>query len=166
MAKSNYQGVLESWEVKLMLRRAKRMGFDRFETDDAIQAIVLILLQRNESWQEMPKEQRQSLLPAIVDNQLCMFIRGRVRRQKREEKASIDAEASYGDDEMIRGVDVWSVVEELDQRQQVICQLLAEGYAITVIAKRIGLSWHSVKREIEVIRDIFKEAGLDLWLEK
>jgi len=138
MAKSNYQGVLESWEEELIRGRAKRMGFDRFETDDAIQAIVLILLQWNESWQAMPKEQRQSLLPAIVDNQLCKFIRGRARRQRYEERVSLAVEDSYGDDEMIRGVDVWSVVEGLDQRQQAICQLLAEGYSITVIAVNTG----------------------------
>jgi len=142
------------------------MGFNLTETEDAMQEIVIILLQREESWWEVPLENRQALLPAIVDNILCKVIRNRSRRQRRERNASITEDALYSDVEMIRATDITSIIRRLNCHQRRICTMLAAGCSINNIALELSSGWHVVRREIEKIRIIFEEAGLDMWLEE
>lgn len=44
MFDNSYDGVLDDWKLKLITRRARRMGFRDFELDDAQQQTVLALL--------------------------------------------------------------------------------------------------------------------------
>jgi DNA-binding NarL/FixJ family response regulator len=51
-----------------------------------------------------------------------------------------------------------STLCEVSQR---ICDALAQGQSINEIAIHLDLSWHTVRKHIDAIRERFIEVGLD-----
>lgn len=61
-------------------------------------------------------------------------------------------------------LDLQSVLEQLSPDDRSVCECLAQGQSVKQIAKVLGCDWHTVRRQIERIREVFEARGLGRWL--
>jgi DNA-binding NarL/FixJ family response regulator len=57
--------------------------------------------------------------------------------------------------------DVTAARSTLCEVSQRICDALAQGQSINEIAQSLNMSWHTVRKHIDAIRERFIEVGLD-----
>jgi len=59
--------------------------------------------------------------------------------------------------------EVRDAVCEVTPKQQEICQALAQGMTVSLIARDMGHCWHTIERQVKRIRRHFRDRELDAW---
>ena len=154
-----YDGVLESWKVKLALQRARRMRFRDDELDNVIQELVLKMLDVEYDADHANGATERTMLTSVIDRQLCKMRRSEARRQDLEEQVAIPADATYDDSDVQLRMDVETVLESVDDEQRRVCDLLSQGYSKAAIAKELDCGWHTIDRIIHDVRGRFESQG-------
>ena len=106
-------------------------------------------------------------ITAVIDRQLRCILRSRLRYTNRitgsENIPSEVIDSSYG----INTARHISLLEDLaiarshlSPMAQQICDALADGQSINEIAKSMGMSWHTVHKHVDAIRECFASHGL------
>lgn len=160
MFDNSYDGVLDDWKLKLITRRARRMGFRDFELDDAQQQTVLALLHFRFVPARANGACESTAMTAVIDRQLAMIRRSEARVKKRVESAREYCSDACYEVEPTLSIDVAEIIRSLPDIDQRICQGLSLGQSVSEMARQLEVSWHTLRQRIESIRHHFERHGL------
>jgi len=160
---NDYGNLVEAWKVRLITRRARRLGFRRQEWKDLQQEIILNVLDFRYDPAKSNGAKESTLLTAIVDNRLKAILRTSVRDHNRIEQIRRDrgigpsADENHpafaqADDLTPMSADVRQAVQSLSPREQAICAALGHGESPAAIAKQLNCGRTTIRRHIENIR--------------
>ena len=154
---NNYDGVIETWKVDLIVSRAKRFGFKQHELEDIQQDLVLHVLDFEFDEARSNGATEATVLTALIDNNLRLLRRTDERYRKHVEAMGPRPEIDDSQDvrHQERALDVADIINGLSQEERELCQALSEGQTIAEHATQIGSCWHSVKRTAEQLADHF-----------
>ena len=148
--------------------RARRMGLRKQDIEDVQQQILMVLVDFQFDPQRSNGASSQTAITAIIDRQLRNFKRTKSRYAEHvtgsENMPSDLAGNTHGSDvesQISRLADVATARSTLCEVSQRICDALAQGQSINEIAIHLDLSWHTVRKHIDAIRERFIEVGLD-----
>jgi DNA-directed RNA polymerase specialized sigma24 family protein len=160
MIKPNYGGVIEPWKMKLLLSRARHLGFRKDELDDVQQELILDLIHFHYTPERSNGASEKTVLRAVIDKRLCKLIRFRYRYQRHLEKYKWMQRLFSREEVSPRVIDMNGVIATLSESQQTVSRYLAAGLNKNEIALKMDLDWHTVDRCIQRIREAFVKAGL------
>lgn len=158
------------WKLDLARCRARRLGFRGHDLDDAVQEIIIAVLEFEYDPARSNGASPSTALTAVIDRQLKALLRAKRRRDRRQEQALEElgrtrGMATNGDaDEPFLGQDVAQAVAQLPAHLQAICTGLANGESMTALAQRLGCNWYTLQRHVDEIRAHFQSHGMDGWL--
>jgi len=166
-----YDGVLEDWKVRLMVSRARRLGFRPHEIDDALQEIVLDVLAFRFDRARSNGATGATALTAVIDKRLRMVRRAWRRYQQlvarfRADRGVDEARDRWPepveDETELMAMDVREAVARLPLPQRRLCKSLVREGSLARIARRDRCGWHTVRRSVENLRR--RLAGLKGWV--
>ncbi len=163
-----------TWKMDLIKIRARRLGFQTHELEDIKQDLLPTVFDFDFDPDRANGGTERTALTRVIDNQLIKIVRSRGRYQKmvntvaeqaqHEEACREDHSEAPGITEWDRQHDVADCLQRLDDEDRLICEALAEGEAVSQIARRLGLSWSAMEVMITRIRQRFTAMGLDAWV--
>lgn len=178
MQNSHSPRTVEPWKLDLVRQRARRMGFQSADIDDAVQEIYFELLDFKYDPARANTATEETVVTRLIDNRLRMMRRKETRYQHRLEEihqaarpavhTTVDEpderqEPAY--EECPSAVlDVRDALTALDAPEREVCQLLGEGNSISDAARILGCSQTTVRTHVDKIREQFSELGLHLWV--
>jgi DNA-directed RNA polymerase specialized sigma24 family protein len=165
MEMPNYDGLVDTWKVNLIVQRAKRHGFKPHEIPDALQEVVLVLLEFQYDPDQANGATERTALTTVIDNRLRKMKRSAARYRKHLECLGQDATELSREEVNPLAIDVASVVTDLSEREQLICRGLADGLSKAELAKQMGCGWHTIDRIVRGLRNRFEQLGLAGWVE-
>jgi len=167
MFENDYDGILELWKARLLVRLARRMGFSGADLEDAQQEIILDVLAFEFDEQNSNGTTEPQQLAALINARLKNIRRaeGRYRERLERLQALTNGEFIEPDRQPMRA-DVQAALDDLEPRDRDTCTALAGGKTILQIAKERGCSWHTVERQVKRIREHFMAIRLDGWLQE
>lgn len=160
---NDYGNLVETWKIRLINRRARRLGFRRQEWRDLQQEIILDMLSFRFDPAKSNGAKESTLLTAIIDNRLKAILRMTIRDRNRVDQIRRDkgigpsADENHPafaqvDDLTPLSADVRQVVDSLSPREQAICAALGRGESPAIIARQLGCGRTTIRRHIENIR--------------
>ena len=167
MVQQPTQQTLPRWKLDLIRARAIRHGFCGADLEDVQQEIAIEALAFGFRRDRANGATEATALTAMIDRRLAMARRRERRYQRRLDQvrgfADLSAEPTEPScEERITSVlDVRSAIATLSPVDQEICRALADGDSIDAIAQRLGCGWHTVKRQVDRLRERFAQMGLD-----
>ena len=162
MRRNQYAGIIEPWKLRLISGRARRRGFRGEDLDEVVQRIVIALLdfQFDESRSNGAKE--ATAVTAIVDRQLAFYWRGESRYRKHVDQAALKSEPSIDyRNTFDESLDVQKAIASLPKCAQQVCAALGNGLSIRETAKKLGMSGHTVDRQVRFIRRHLERCGFE-----
>ncbi len=155
----NYTGIVEPWKVALIVKRAERCGFKKYEIPDALQEVVAVVVAFKYDSNHVNGASERTALTTVIDHKL--------RKMKRSERCyrhhvdrSGQAVSPFSRNEVdTDAMDIARIMADLTVQEQAICHSLIEGRSIAEIARMQRCSWHTVKKTIDRLRDIFTAQG-------
>jgi DNA-binding NarL/FixJ family response regulator len=164
MEMPKYDGVIEKWKVDLICTRARLMGFRAHELPDAMQEAAMEVLAFHYDPDHANGATERTALTTVIDNRLRKMKRAATRYNAHLERMGNEATEFSRDEVDPRAMDVASALAALTQREQAVCQGLADGLSKTQIARQLGCGWHTVERIVSRLRGQFRETGLAGWI--
>ena len=167
MYANTYADAVESWKTELIARRARRFGLRGADVEEVQQEIVLHVLEFEFDPQRSHGATPETALTALIDHHVKNWLRDRGRYQARIERwqQTCPRETSACDvDRHALGMDVRAAVAQLSDDEQAVCAALSRGESLTEIARRVGCGWHTLRRVVERIRCVLRDAGLEAWV--
>ena len=168
MFKNDYGVVIEKWKVDLIVSRARRFGFRRQDLEDAQQQIVWVLLGFEFDPARSNGATEETVVTALIDNQLLTLRRTRQRYQRHVSGNDGDlsddnalATECLAAKQFTAASDVATVMAHLSPAARQVCSSLANGFSLNEISQQQGVGWHTVERQIRGIRHRFEELGID-----
>jgi DNA-directed RNA polymerase specialized sigma24 family protein len=173
MRHNRYDGLLDRWKVRLMAKRASRLGFRPHEIDDAMQELVLDVMAFRYDPAKSNGASEATALTAVIDNRLRTIRRGWRRYQRHVEALR----AKLGGDEVrdrwpepvedetaLLVLDVREALALLSARERRLCRALLAGQTLAEVARRRGCDWHVRARVLAHVCRRFQALGLEGWL--
>jgi DNA-binding CsgD family transcriptional regulator len=153
--------------TKWIASRARRMGFRGHDIEDVQQQILMVLIAFQFDPEKSNGASNRTVITAVIDRQLRCILRSRLRYANRitgsENIPSEVIDTSYG----INTARHISMLEDLaiarshlSPTAQQICDALADGQSINEIAQQLELSWHTIRKHVDAIRECFSSLGL------
>ncbi|TET37968.1 MAG: sigma-70 family RNA polymerase sigma factor [Planctomycetota bacterium] len=162
MNRLDYDGLVESWKVDLIISRAKRMGFRCDEMEDLQQELILDVMHFRYDTAKSNGATETTALIALIDNRLKKLRRSETRYRAHLERLAVERKRAYASTPSECWVnDVREAVEFLPMREYMVCCLLGRGYSKLQIANALGCGWHTVDRLMRRIRKHLLALGLD-----
>jgi len=164
----NYGAELEPWKARLIVSRAKRLGFAGHDLADAQQEVILDVLAFRFDESRSNGASEATALTSLIDRGLRAFRRCRVRYTNRIEKyaSALGSDACETSTPQSLVMDVRDAVAGLSPEDRMLCTDLADGKTIRRIAAERGCSWSTVRREVARLQRHFEELGLDGWMDR
>jgi DNA-directed RNA polymerase specialized sigma24 family protein len=164
MHNNRYTDIVDHWKIELLRTRARRLGFDPHDIQEAEQEIVPLLAE----FQFDPTNgaTERTALTCVIDNRL-KNVKRRSARYARHIAESRSMKCDDAVDTTARSllvIDVRDAVAGLPDREQAVCRGLLDGDSVHEIAKQLGCTWHTIRRLLDGIRERFTAMGLDGWL--
>lgn len=155
MTQNSYEGMLESWKTGLMIRRARRMGFNDEALEDVLQDLALFVYEIKFDATKSQCMSEKSTLAVFIDNFLKNRLRSEKRRQARENKDADERGRDSTDFQfelnMQQDTEYEMVSDRLEPFPQAVFKFLREGKDTTFIARKLKVRWHTVKKAMEKI---------------
>lgn len=157
---NRYDGLLESWKVRLIVSRAKRLGFRRHDLEDVQQELALDVIAFRYDPSKGAAE--PTALTSMIDNRLKAIRRRSWRYAMRVTSAGDgpQLEVLLVDGQADLRLDVLTVMATLSATELAICLRLIQGQSVRQIARHLKRGWHWVDRIIKGIRGRFELMGL------
>ncbi|MBI1374089.1 MAG: helix-turn-helix domain-containing protein [Phycisphaera sp.] len=176
MHTNSYVGIVEPEVTRLIVSRARRLHISPDEIDDLQQRIVPVLAEFKFDASRSNGASRTTVLTAVIDRQLLAHLRTTRRYAEHIERMGSRYRA------LASGRPIWpnhvtqpepvdlrmdlaDVMQQLSQRDRVVCDGLSKGQTIKAIAERLGCGRDTINRAIARIRNIFTAAGLKVWVD-
>ena len=169
-----YAEVVERWKVDLIVGRAKRLGFRRHDLEDAVQEIILDVINFEFEPDRSNGATEATALTSLIDNRLKALLRTKRRYQKLQERAAEEQQhvgcccegepAVLLEDQQQLVLDVRQAIAQLPAQEQTACLALSQGNSVSAIAKQLVCCWPTANRIVSRIREHFEAIGLDGWI--
>ncbi len=160
MDRPNYEGVVERWKSKLIVERARRMGFRPDEIPDLQQQMILDVMQFRFDVSKSNGASERTVLQSLIDNHLRKARRSYSRYRACMDRVERDALGACVLPQGDIVHDVRAAVMELTEREQLVCQALSMGYSKCEIAQGLGCGWHTVERIKSRVKKLLEDRGL------
>lgn len=172
----SYEGVVETWKVKLAVSRIRAFKLPKADWDDALQDIVVAIHEFEFDPARSNGAKESTALAQIINNLLCKQVRSRVRRRRMMENYAAGAPIEF-DEETGEAIDtdqeeekeaadvaadVAAVIAELSPRQREVCVRYSRGESLRKIGRAMGLRWEKVRHLLRTSRRHFEKAGFGL----
>lgn len=174
---------------------SRQPGFSVSDKPDLEQELVLDACLQTKQYDPV-RGKWEHFVSHIVKNKVADIIEERhaACRDPRREACSLDAPTGGPDDDQTSGEpeifdldgylvrtgqntrseedrrhidqDIDHALHALSPRQRQMCLLLAADYPVTTIARELGLHRSTVYEAINHIREVFKQAGLEIYLRR
>jgi len=167
MNTNSYRNVVPTWQVELVVRRARRMGFRADELADLQQRIVPHLAAFQFDVARSNGAAPRTALVALVDQQLKAAARASARYRRhlqRWHQVTPPRQLVVSADNTALAFDVQQAVTTLPARERAVCDALATGASLADIAAQLHCSWHVVRRLVRNIHARFEALGLGDWV--
>ncbi len=168
MYRNQYGPAIDKSKVDLIAARARRLGFRRQDIEDAQQQIVLVLMDFRFDAAKSNGATEKTVITAIIDRQLLAIRRSRRRYASHvagSEHIPLDVadatDSKTSQRQFAMMVDLEKARTHLSSEAREICDSLAGGSSLNAIAEQMGLSWHTVRRQVVQIRQCFVRLGID-----
>jgi hypothetical protein len=171
---NRYDGVLPCATVALARSRIAAMGFPRYRWNELLQRLACELLDFRYDAARPEGAKESTAVCALINNQLVSVHRDDARERARtvpladvlpdpDSEDEAPKEFCVVDDNE-RVIDVRDAIASLPEPEQAVCHGLLAGESPNEIARRLGCSWHTVRRRMDHIRRRFEELGLGDWV--
>jgi len=161
---NTYNGTLPDWAFDMAVGYARRLRFQEADIDDAIQEVAIAYLDFKFDPGRNSGATERTAIAALIRNILLKALRGRIRyedRLDRYQREMPKPSDPFDTDDSFDGEAVRNAVADLDERDRHVCSGLGEGLNNHQIACRLGVTWRTVQRSVDRIRDRFKQLGLE-----
>lgn len=170
---NSYEGVVETWKVRLAVSRIRAFKLPKSDWDDALQDIVIAIHEFEFDPRRAAGAQESTALCQLINNLLCNKVRSLVRHRRKMENYTAEANIEFDEEtgeavdpqpqeESIVAADVASVVASLSPRQREVCVRYARGESLRKIGRVMGLRWDRVRGLLRSSRRRFERAGFGL----
>lgn len=157
-------------KLNLIKSRARRMGFRRHDLEDAVQEVMLAVLEFEFDEEKSNGATETTALTTVIERRLKLLKRSQHRYADLLERATDRLAGDCGDcqegpvdqdqtGEQLEQAEVSACLADLDEETQHIARLLMEGQTPNAIADELGMGWQRVTRLISVIRERLEAAG-------
>jgi DNA-binding NarL/FixJ family response regulator len=161
MARLDYEGIVDGWKVELIVDRAKRMGFQEHDIDDAQQVIVLELMNFQYDDDKSNGATEKTAVTAVIDNCLKKLLRCQARYRFHVVAYEDHMEPEYDPNAIQQlGIDVRIACEDLSEEERQVCSSLQAGCSKRAIAANLGCGWQTLNRIMESVRQRFAKMEL------
>ena len=160
-------------KLNLIKTRARLMGFRRHDLEDAVQEVMLSVLEFVYDFEKSNGATEATALTTVIDRKLIDL-----KRSKRcyaglldraTEQLAADHQGYFdgpclndqSGEERIASAEVEAVIAQMDAEMQQVCRLLMAGMLTRGIARRLKMGWNRADELVAAIRERFEEAGLN-----
>jgi hypothetical protein len=162
----------EDWKSELILKIARRKGFQAHELNDAHQQIQLEILNYKFDPRKAHGATERQIMSLLIEKKLTHIQRSEARRRKHIEKirrvCGPSRFQSHSDEAHIKHenrfelrIDIEKALQDLAPLEQRVCEALSTGESRLQLSKRFKLSRHRINQIIDRIREQFINLGLD-----
>ena len=152
-------------KLELIRLRAIQFGLTRHDLEDAVQEIMVDLLEFTPDPEKTNGACESTILIAVIDRRLMEWLRTRKRYQNMVDRC---ADLSPANAEIIPEAlsrvdtcfDVQETIAGLPEFEQSVCQLLSAGNSVFAIARELNCDRRHVQQAMETIRARMADAGL------
>ncbi|MBX3452480.1 MAG: sigma-70 family RNA polymerase sigma factor [Planctomycetaceae bacterium] len=160
-------------KLDLIRSRARRLGFRRHDLEDAVQEVMLAILEFEYDPDKSNGATETTALTTVIDRRLKTLLRSQKRYAGLLSRATDQlAVACQGFDdgpyceeagglERVASAELDEILSSMDEEMQEVCRLLMEGLSTTGIAEQLGMGWHRANRIVDTIRERLQAAGLN-----
>lgn len=160
-------------KLDLVKSRARIMGFRRHDLEDAVQEVMLSVLEFQYDPEQPDGGSETTALTTVIDRKLVSLKRVHRRHARIAQWATDELAARcqgfedgpcVGDDSAehrLAGEEVASIIATMDDDMQQVARLLMDGQSENAIADQLGMGWQRVARLVSRIRDRLQAAGLN-----
>ena len=153
-------------KLELIRSRAVRFGIKRHDLEDAVQDVIIDLLEFTPDAEKANGASESTILVTIIDRRLNKWLRAQKRYQDMVERcgAMLPSGDELAYDSSVEAsdvaIDVESVLADLPEFERQVGEMLSEGHSAYSIADELGIGRRAVNSAIDVIRERFTSAGL------
>lgn len=153
-------------KLELIRSRAVRFGLKRHDLEDAVQDVILELLEFTPDPEKSNGASESTILIAVIDRRLMKWLRTRNRYQDMVDRCG--AMLPSEDELLVDGgyessdlaMDVTMLLSQLPEFEQQVGKMFSEGHSVYSIADELGIGRRAVNSAIDLIRERFTSAGL------
>ncbi len=159
-------------KLNLIKTRARLLGFRRHDLEDAVQEVMLEVLEFKYETEKSNGATEATALTTVIDRKLISMQRvtrryaGLIERATDQLAAehqgyfdgpcSIDQSGEY----RVASAEIESAIADLDDESKQVCRLLMDGLSTKGIAEELDMGWHRADRHVALIRERLEEAGI------
>jgi RNA polymerase sigma factor (sigma-70 family) len=173
----NYGDLFEDWEIALAKGivsqfQAEHPWLKTWEFEDLLQECLSHWHSRRSRFRPERGASAQTYMRTVVNNKLRSLLRRELSDKRRIQHLTLSLDAPLDEEGTTLGdivpsdvadigarLDVASLVSGLTPLQKQICRLLAEDVSPSQVARMLGKPRHTVRREIDIIRQAFLKQG-------
>ena len=160
-------------KLNLAKSRARIMGFRRHDLEDAVQELMLSVLEFEYDPNNANRATETTALTTVIDRRLLLMKRSQRRYAGLLNRAKENMAAEHqgfedgpcsGDasaEDRITSKEVTSIISTMDDDMQQVCRLLMDGQTTHAIAEQLGMGWQRVVRLVAMIRERLEAAGFN-----
>lgn len=153
-------------KLELIRSRAVRFGIKRHDLEDAVQDVILDLLEFTPDPEKTNGATESTILIAVIDRRLMEWIRTRTRYQDMVERCG--AMLPSEDELLVDGefgacdlaMDVATILSQLSDFEQRVGRMLMAGHTITSITRELKVGRQCVEDAVTAIRSRLVDEGL------
>ena len=160
-------------KLSLIKSRARLMGFRGHDLEDAVQEVMLAVLEFQYD-PEMPDGGTETTaLTTVIDRRLKLLKRSQRRYagliDRATQQLAVDHKGlddgpiidDHSAENLVESAEVASALDGLDAETLQVAVLLMEGETQNAIADQLGMGWQRVARLTGLIRERLEAAGLN-----
>jgi len=159
-----YVNALKSWQIRLAIGRLRHFRVPPDSWEDTMQELAIVVHEFRFDPAKSHGASEETILCRFFDRRIKMLARCNARRLAMLERLgqmSQQVEDTRLPEDAIVEEEVRSVVAQLPPLRQEICQALADGESVYLIARRTGMHYETIRRHVRHIRAAFTNRGLD-----
>ena len=152
-------------KLELIRSRAVRFGLKRHDLEDAVQDVIIDLLEFTPDPDKTNGASESTILIAVIDRRLMEWLRTRNRYQDMVERCGamlpsedeLPTDGGHEASELM--MDVESILSQLPEFEQQVGRMMTSGHTITSITRELRVGRQCVEDAVDAIRERFSEAG-------
>ncbi len=160
-------------KLNLIKSRARLMGFRRHDREDAVQEVMLAVLEFEYEPGKPNGGSESTAITTIIDRKLIDLKRAKRCYARLIDQTTDHLSAEYqgcndgpfevdrSGEERVAGAEIETVIGGLDAESQQVARLLMDGLTQNAIAEQLGMGWQRVARLVAAIRECLEAAGLN-----
>ena len=158
-------------KLELVRSRARIMGFRRHDLEDAVQEVMLSVLEFEYDVEKSNGATETTALTTVIDRKLVSLKRVERRHSKIAQWATDELAAKcqgfedgpFVEDDSaesrLSSEEVTSIIATMDDDMQQVARLLMDGLSTKAVAEQLDMSWHRADRIVNAIRERLEAAG-------